>query len=83
MLDHGADPTIVTENGETPLNLASNPDIRELLGGDMNGTANESTLPITPNYIKNPPLNTKEDYSHWGNGSLHRRQPPTQDTVEG
>ncbi|XP_073996847.1 ankyrin repeat domain-containing protein 40-like isoform X2 [Rhodnius prolixus] len=82
LLDHGADPTIVTENGETPLNLASNPDIRELLGGDMNGTANESTLPITPNYIKNPPLNTKEDYSHWGNGSLHRRQPPTQDTVE-
>ncbi|XP_014241188.1 ankyrin repeat domain-containing protein 40-like [Cimex lectularius] len=83
LLENGADPTITTEKGETAAALATNPDIRQLLG-DMNGTNGDSNnIPITPNYIKNPPLNSKEEFNHWTNGSIHRRPiPPTQDSDE-
>ncbi|KAF6198778.1 hypothetical protein GE061_006800 [Apolygus lucorum] len=76
LLEKGADPNILTENGETAANLATTSEVRKVLGADMNGVPTESALPITPNYIKNPPLNSKDDFgSHWTNGSLHRRQP--------
>lgn len=82
LLDHGADSEVLTEKGETALTLALTPEIRQLLGGgEMNGSVNDSSLPIMPNYIKVPSLHNK-DYSHTSNGTLPRRQAP-QETVDG
>jgi len=71
LLYSGADSKILTEKGETAAQLATHPEVRGILGGDMNGETSESSLPITPNYIKNPPLNAKVDYI---NGIINRRQ---------
>lgn len=82
LLDHGADTSILTEKGESALSLALNPEIRQLLGGgEMNGSVNDSSLPIMPNYIKMPPIHNKE-YSHSTNGTLPRRQAPQENVDE-
>lgn len=82
LLDHGADASVLTEKGETASSLALTTEIKQLLGGgEMNGNINESSLPIMPNYIKMPPLHSKE-YNHTSNGSLPRRQAQTQDSVD-
>lgn len=64
----------MSEKGETPLTVATNPEIRLMLGSDSpNSIPSESQLPITPNYLKNPPLptGTKMEIS---NGYCHRRE---------
>lgn len=65
LLDNGADKTITTEKGESPLSLATRAEVRQLLGGEPGVTidTSESNLPITPSYLKNPPLTSKVDIS--------------------
>lgn len=74
LLEHNADRNLVNEKGESPLFLATRPEVRIMLGGEPsvpNGV-NSDSLPIAPNYLKNPPLNGKSDVYH--NGLQRRRQ---------
>ena len=83
MLDHGADTSLLTEKGEIAASLASTADIRQLLGeGDMNGSVNEQSLPIMPNYIKMPVIHSKE-FTHTSNGTLPRRTTQPQENSDG
>ncbi|XP_054284279.1 ankyrin repeat domain-containing protein 40-like isoform X2 [Macrosteles quadrilineatus] len=72
LLGNNADKTIVAEKGETPLSLATKPEVRQLLGAD-GSSPEEPSLPIAPNYLKNPPLNGKVDL-YPVNGMNHRKQ---------
>uniref|UniRef100_A0A1B6GL95 Uncharacterized protein n=1 Tax=Cuerna arida TaxID=1464854 RepID=A0A1B6GL95_9HEMI len=73
LLNNKADKSVVAEKGETPLSLASRPEVRQLLGGDPTPPAREeSGLPISPNYLKNPPLNGRVD-TYPLNGMNHRK----------
>lgn len=74
LLNSNADKCIVAEKGETPLSLASRPEVKTLLGGggEVSGSAAESSLPIAPNYLKNPPINGKVDLYPL-NGGNHRK----------
>lgn len=74
LLTNNADKSVVAEKGETPLSLATRPEVRQLLGGDTTSTSVESSLPIAPSYLKNPPLNSKVDlYPMNGVGVNHRK----------
>lgn len=71
LLAHGADPSLPSLRGETPAVLTDSEEIRELLlsGGGESLPDNHSCppLPITPNYLSNPPLAYKvciNDKSH-------------------
>ncbi|KAL1452699.1 hypothetical protein WDU94_006903 [Cyamophila willieti] len=62
LLKHGADKTLFTSKDETPLALATKPEVRILLGGEPGVTINTgSDLPIVPNYIKNQPLDARSE----------------------
>ncbi|RZF34625.1 hypothetical protein LSTR_LSTR008650 [Laodelphax striatellus] len=79
LLEHGADMDILTEKGECPLSLATRPEVRQLLGADPGSMIvnQDSSLPITPSYLKNPPLHSKVDaavYSNGGGSSRRSRQ---------
>lgn len=75
LLEHNADRNLVNEKGETPLSLATRPEVRIMLGGEptIPNNVNSDSLPIAPNYLKNPPLNGKTDVYH-NNGIQRRRQ---------
>ncbi|XP_044732958.1 ankyrin repeat domain-containing protein 40-like [Chrysoperla carnea] len=59
LLMKGADPRILNDKGETPLAVATDPEIRKLLGGQPIINVNENIF--KPNYLKNPPLNGQVD----------------------
>ncbi|CAH0385197.1 unnamed protein product [Bemisia tabaci] len=75
LLEHGADKAALTKKGETPLSLASRPDVRTALGGESSTSAPSESLSITPNYLKYAPLNPKVDlpskYSHNETTPIH------------
>lgn len=75
LLQHDADKNVVNEKGESPLSLATRPEVRIMLGGEpaVSNSVNSDCLPIAPNYLKNPPLNGKSDVYH-SNGIQRRRQ---------
>lgn len=56
LLDQGADINLKNTNGDLPVDLTSNEDIKKALGGTDSGNFKESNLPITPNYLANPPF---------------------------
>ena len=59
LLQSGADASIRTHDGHTPLDVASTADIAKLLGGGAGNLAaetGEQELPIVPNYLANPPF---------------------------
>ena len=64
LIKHGADISLQNFKGQTPLQVTdfskNNGKIVEMLGGEMNGSAflndQQEELPITPNYISNPPF---------------------------
>ncbi|XP_062586901.1 ankyrin repeat domain-containing protein 40-like [Saccostrea cucullata] len=55
LLLHGADKYIKTNNGETASELTTFSDIKNMLGG-TNMETKQKDLPITPNYLANPPF---------------------------
>lgn len=58
LLENGADTSLTNSKEETPVDLTDNSTIRRLLGGDPNSKASgaNDNLPITPNYLANPPF---------------------------
>uniref|UniRef100_A0A1B6EFF4 Uncharacterized protein n=1 Tax=Clastoptera arizonana TaxID=38151 RepID=A0A1B6EFF4_9HEMI len=73
LLNHKADKSILTEKGESPLSLTTRSDIYLLLEGEGVSPANpEPNLAITPNYLKNQPLNGKVDI-YVSNGMSRRK----------
>ncbi|KFM65555.1 Ankyrin repeat domain-containing protein 40, partial [Stegodyphus mimosarum] len=58
LLSRGADPTLTSVYGETAFSLAKKDDIRQILSldNDESSEFQSSPLPITPNYLANPPL---------------------------
>uniref|UniRef100_UPI00358DE85B ankyrin repeat domain-containing protein 40-like isoform X11 n=1 Tax=Myxine glutinosa TaxID=7769 RepID=UPI00358DE85B len=58
LLEAGADAEALTAKGERAVDLTHNPDIRAILGceSSANDIVEDSSLPITPNYISNPPF---------------------------
>ena len=61
LLGQGADKNSRTKNGQLPLDLAKNGDVRNLLGGeaiadDLAGKAEHSTPSFTPNYLQHPQM---------------------------
>lgn len=59
LLASGADAKALTNKGETPALLCNNPEICQLLepGCGSQATCEQPSLPITPNYLKQPSLN--------------------------
>ncbi|GFR97970.1 ankyrin repeat domain-containing protein 40-like [Elysia marginata] len=55
LLHNGANKNIINSDGHAPAQLSSDAEIRELLGGTSESQVN-SALPITPNYLANPPF---------------------------
>ncbi|XP_061191166.1 ankyrin repeat domain-containing protein 40-like [Saccostrea echinata] len=55
LLLHGADKYIKTNNGEIASQLSTFSDIKNMLGG-TNAEVVQKDLPITPNYLANPPF---------------------------
>ena len=56
LVQEGADTTLLTKKGETAAQVSSNTGIKQILGEEGNialSTVNE-TLPIVPNYLRNP-----------------------------
>lgn len=56
LVQKGADTTLLTKKGETAAQVSSNTGIKQILGEEGNivlSTVNE-TLPIVPNYLRNP-----------------------------
>ncbi|KAK3789082.1 hypothetical protein RRG08_063796 [Elysia crispata] len=74
LLQEGADKSIENNEGHTPGQLSSHEDIHKLLGGSPGSQVN-SALPITPNYLSNPPF----PYSTDDQQSLSTR--PTQSSA--
>lgn len=72
LLEHNGDRNLVNEKGESPLSLATRPEVRIMLGGEPT-VPNSDPLPIAPNYLKNPPLNGKTDV-YLNNGIQRRKQ---------
>ena len=61
LLQHGANTQALNIKGETPAFVAKNSEIRALLGESDTTTPTTSptsSLPITPSYLKHPPLNS-------------------------
>ncbi|KAK7492792.1 hypothetical protein BaRGS_00015930 [Batillaria attramentaria] len=56
LLDKGADGSAVDNEGKTAVQLTSNSKIHALLGGSGDIEVAENSLPITPNYLANPPF---------------------------
>jgi hypothetical protein len=65
LLANGAHKTALTTKGERPAELCSNPEVYNLLvmesGGTTVPTESNSSLPITPYYLKHQPLNGRVD----------------------
>lgn len=70
LCNHGADKAISTNKGELPAQLTSEGVIKVLLSANQNKLSStpqakpikkEDSLPITPNYIRSPPLGYKVD----------------------
>jgi len=70
LCNHGADKSISTNKGELPAQLTSEGVIKVLLSANLNKLSStpqsksikkEESLPITPNYIRSPPLGYKVD----------------------
>ncbi|XP_008473369.1 ankyrin repeat domain-containing protein 40-like [Diaphorina citri] len=78
LLKHGADKSLLTSKEETPLALATKPEVRILLGGEPGVTINTADLPIVPNYIKNEPLDPRvNDYQVSNQNRTHQTNPVT------
>ncbi|GFO04220.1 ankyrin repeat domain-containing protein 40-like [Plakobranchus ocellatus] len=60
LLQQGADKNITNNDGHMPAQLSSNKEICELLGVSSESQVN-SSLPITPNYLANPPFPYSSD----------------------
>uniref|UniRef100_A0A8D8M4X5 Ankyrin repeat domain-containing protein 40 n=1 Tax=Cacopsylla melanoneura TaxID=428564 RepID=A0A8D8M4X5_9HEMI len=83
LLKHGADKTLLTSKDETPLALATKPEVRILLGGEPGVTINTgSDLPIVPSYIKNPPLDTSDIYQATNRRTETSEQRPSSDLYQ-
>jgi hypothetical protein len=54
LLSHGADVSIMNDKGKTPLEIATNHEVVQLLGGNPSQLSGDETLPIVPNYLQNP-----------------------------
>lgn len=56
LVQEGVDTTALTNKGETAGKLSSDAEIRQMLGEDESGELNTAseTLPIVPNYLRNP-----------------------------
>lgn len=64
LMSHGADAEIENNQAQKPANLATSAQILQLLGAEITPategtTGNTDSLPITPNYIANPPIDYK------------------------
>ncbi|KAK3089478.1 hypothetical protein FSP39_003926 [Pinctada imbricata] len=56
LLLHGADKSLPNKDGDSPVMLTSSTEIRNMLGGSGQTETRQSELPITPNYLANPPF---------------------------
>lgn len=56
LLNEGADKSIKNNDGHIPVQLSSHQDICEMLGESKTESQVHSVLPITPNYLANPPF---------------------------
>ncbi|CAL1533531.1 unnamed protein product [Lymnaea stagnalis] len=56
LLGKGADKSSTNKEGHVPAQLTSNEEIWQLLGAPPNMEIKHSSLPITPNYMANPPF---------------------------
>eukprot|EP00057_Strongylocentrotus_purpuratus_P034572 XP_795778.1 PREDICTED: ankyrin repeat domain-containing protein 40 [Strongylocentrotus purpuratus] len=60
LLGRGADPSVSNHKGELPVQMTDNDQLKKMIGNITgNGTSvtvEKQALPITPNYLKNPPF---------------------------
>ncbi|XP_046369998.1 ankyrin repeat domain-containing protein 40-like [Haliotis rufescens] len=75
LMDHGADHTIRTNEGQIAENLTNNQDIRLLLGASGDVPQSQSNLPITPSYLQNPPFPHSKSRSVDSNHTLMASTP--------
>ncbi|XP_059168968.1 ankyrin repeat domain-containing protein 40-like isoform X2 [Physella acuta] len=67
LLSKNADKSITNKDGNTPAQITSNEEIRQLLGASTDIEVKAVPLPITPNYLVNPPF----PYAETDNGDSH------------
>jgi len=82
LCNHGADKSIATNKGELPAQLTSEGVIKVLLSANLNKSAStpkvvkkEENLPITPNYIRSPPLGYKVDTGNREQAAVQEKRP--------
>jgi len=82
LCNHGADKSIATNKGELPAQLTSEGVIKVLLSANLNKTQatpkvvkKEENLPITPNYIRSPPLGYKVDTGNREQAAVQEKRP--------
>uniref|UniRef100_A0A8C4X1D8 Ankyrin repeat domain 40 n=1 Tax=Eptatretus burgeri TaxID=7764 RepID=A0A8C4X1D8_EPTBU len=83
LLEAGADVEALTVKGERAMDLTHNLNIRAILGceGSANDIVEDSSLPITPNYIGNPPFFYSAPTENGMAGNLDRELKSPQYTV--
>lgn len=84
LCNHGADKSISTNKGELPAQLTSEGVIKVLLSANLNKLTStpqaktikkEDSLPITPNYIRSPPLGYKVDTNNREQAAVQEKRP--------
>jgi len=89
LCNHGADKSIATNKGELPAQLTSEGVIKVLLSANLNKSAStpkvvkkEENLPITPNYIRSPPLGYKVDTGNREQAAVQEKRPRMENTKQ-
>jgi len=84
LCNHGADKSISTNKGELPAQLTSEGVIKVLLSANLNKLSStpktvkkedKESLPITPNYIRSPPLGYKVDTNNREQAAVQEKRP--------
>ncbi|XP_005092472.1 ankyrin repeat domain-containing protein 40 [Aplysia californica] len=79
LLEKGADKSVANKDGHIPAQLTSNENIRQSLGAPPDAEVKITTLPITPNYLANPPFpyaaknGEEQSYSDYLNQSVTQK----------
>jgi len=91
LCNHGADKSISTNKGELPAQLTSEGVIKVLLSANLNKLSStpqsksikkEESLPITPNYIRSPPLGYKVDTNKREQEPVQEKRPRIESTKQ-
>ncbi|KAH9490037.1 Ankyrin repeat domain-containing protein 40 [Bulinus truncatus] len=84
LLEKGADKSVLNNEGLTPDQLTSNDEIRLMLGASPETPVKHVELPITANYLANPPFpySSKETDSDFTNNTLSNTSNSLEGTVK-